>query len=70
MADWRKLSVDLCLADGVIDETEVKVLKKALYQDGQIDAKELEFLVELRSIAQKKAKGADLSAAFENFFFK
>jgi uncharacterized membrane protein YebE (DUF533 family) len=58
------------LADGVIDETEVKVLKKELYADGKIDKKEVEFLIELRSEAQKKAKGEPLSSQFENLFFK
>ncbi len=68
--DFRKLAVELCLADGKIDETEVRVIKKALYQDGKIDQKEVEFLIELRSLAQKKAKGTSLTPAFENFFFK
>lgn len=70
MADWRKLAMSALLADGVIDEQEVKVIKKELLADGKIDRKELEFLVELRTQAQKKAKGAALNGAFENFFFK
>src|SRR3954454_5835737 len=70
MADWRKVAIAALLADGVIDETEVKVLKKELYADGVIDMKEVEFLIELRNEAQKKAKGADLSPAFEKLFFK
>lgn len=69
-ADFRKLAVELCLADGKIDESEVKVIKKALYEDGKIQQKEVEFLIELRGLAQKKAKGASLTPAFENFFFK
>ena len=36
MADWRQLSLDAILADGVIDTTEVKILKKHLYADGKI----------------------------------
>ena len=68
--DFRKLAVELCLADGKIDETEVKVIKKALYEDGKIQQKEVEFLIDLRSLAQKKAKGASLTPVFENFFFK
>lgn len=70
MADWRKLAMSALLADGVIDEQEVKVIKKELLADGKIDRKELEFLIELRAQAQKKAKGAALNGAFENFFFK
>jgi uncharacterized membrane protein YebE (DUF533 family) len=70
MADWKKVAISALLADGVIDDTEVKVLKKELYADGKIDKQELAFLVELRNAAQKKAKGEPLSGAFENFFFK
>jgi uncharacterized tellurite resistance protein B-like protein len=70
MADWRKLAVDVLLADGVIDDNEVKILRKHLYEDGKIDKKEVEFLVDLRNQAQKKLKGGPLSPGFEKFFFK
>ena len=70
MADWRKLAVAALLADGVIDETEVKVLRKELWADGQIDRDEVEFLIELRNAAQKKAKKEPLNPAFEKLFFK
>ncbi len=70
MADWRKVALAAILADGQIDANEVKVLKKELYADGVIDKEEVEFLIELRNAAQKKAKGAELSASFEKFFFK
>jgi uncharacterized membrane protein YebE (DUF533 family) len=70
MADFRKLSIAALLADGKIDDVEVKVIKKELYADGKIDKKEVEFLIELRNAAQKKAKGGALSSAFENLFFK
>ncbi len=70
MADWRKVAMRLCLADGVIDDSEIKILKKELYADGKIDKKEVEFLIELRNEAQKKAKGSSLPNTFENFFFK
>jgi hypothetical protein len=70
MADWRKLAISALLADGVIDDTEVKVIKKELYADGKIDRQEVEFLVELRNEAQKKAKGAPMHSGFENLFFK
>jgi uncharacterized tellurite resistance protein B-like protein len=70
MADWRKLALNAILADGVIDDNEVKILKKELYADGKIDKEEVDFLIELRNKAQKKAAGGNLSDAFEKFFFK
>jgi hypothetical protein len=70
MADWKKVALAALLADGRIDDNEVKILKKELYADGKIDKKEVEFLIELRNTAQKKAKGAALNANFEKFFFK
>src|SRR5438270_11507576 len=69
MADWKKVAISALLADGVIDDTEVKVLKKELWADGKIDKSEVNFLIELRNAAQKKAKGGDLSPAFEKLFF-
>jgi hypothetical protein len=70
MADWRKVAMAAILADGKIDEAEVKVLKKELYADGKIDKDEVLFLIELRSVAQKKAKKEELLPVFEKFFFK
>ena len=70
MADWKKVALAALLADGQIDDTEVKVLKKELYADRKIDREEVEFLIELRNTAQKKAKGVELNANFEKFFFK
>jgi uncharacterized tellurite resistance protein B-like protein len=70
MADWKKVALAALLADGQIDDNEVKVLKKELYADGKIDKDEVEFLIELRNTAQKKAKGTELNANFERFFFK
>src|SRR5262245_51627086 len=71
MADWRKVALRLALADGVIDATEVKIIKKALWADGKIDKEEVEFLIELRNAAQKKAKARKgrLSPKFEKMFF-
>ena len=71
MADFRKLVIATLLADGVIDD-EVKALRKELYQDGQIDKKEVEFLIELRNAAQKKAKAkqTEVNQAFTRLFFK
>ena len=70
MADWRKVALSAFLADGVIDDTEVKILKKELWADGKIDQDEVEFLIDLRNLAQKKAKKGKLKSAFEKLFFK
>src|SRR4029077_17330419 len=45
-------------------------LRKELWADGKIDKEEVDFLIDLRNTAQKKAKGGELSPAFENLFFK
>jgi hypothetical protein len=72
MADWRKVAMAAILADGKIDDAEVKVLKKELYADKKIDQDEVRFLIDLRTVAQKKAKAKkeQLTDVFEKFFFK
>jgi hypothetical protein len=72
MADFRKLALEAILADGTIDDNEVKVLRKELWADGKIDMKEVGFLVELRNAAQKRAKASkrEVNAKFEALFFK
>lgn len=72
MAHWRKLSVALVLADGVIDDNEVKILKKELWADGHIDKDEVAFLIDLRNTAQKKAKAKqqEVNPKFERLFFE
>jgi uncharacterized tellurite resistance protein B-like protein len=72
MADWRKLALEAILADGKIDDPEVKMLQRELWADGKIDAKEVEFLIELRTTAQKKAKAKKetVNPKFETLFFK
>ena len=72
MADWRKLALETILADGTIDDAEVKILQRELWADGKIDAKEVEFLIDLRNSAQKKAKAkkVDVNPKFETLFFK
>ena len=70
MADWKKLALAALLADGKIDDNEVKILRKELYADGKIDRHEVEFLIELRNTAQKKAKGGSVNPKFEQLFFK
>jgi uncharacterized tellurite resistance protein B-like protein len=72
MADFRRLALETILADGKIDDAEVRVLQKELWADGKIDAKEVEFLIELRNSAQKKAKAKkeEVNPKFETLFFK
>jgi uncharacterized tellurite resistance protein B-like protein len=72
MADWRKLALEAILADGKIDDPEVKILQRVLWEDGKIDAKEVDFLIELRNNAQKKAKAKKeaVNPKFETLFFK
>ena len=70
MADWRKVALEALLADGANAEADLKVIKKELYTNGKIDQKELDFLIDLRSAAQKKSHGAPLNVQFENLFFK
>ena len=73
MADWRKMAMAAILADGAVDESEVKLLQKELKgADGKIDKEGLAFLLELRVAAHKKAKSAGVAVneAFEKFFSK
>lgn len=65
--DWKKLAKEAILADGRVDENEAKILKKELFSGGAIAGEEeLEFLLELRDTATKKAKakGEALTDAF------
>jgi hypothetical protein len=61
MADWRKLAMNLALADGKLDEREAKIIHKALLADGVLDREEVEFMVEL------KAKAQAVTPAFTKF---
>ena len=72
MADWKNLAINLVLADGEVDDAEVRVLRKELLADDVIDKAEVRFLIELRNQAQKKAKSKkiEVNPRFENFFFK
>lgn len=49
-----KLLKKSILADGVIDEQEVKQLREVLYADGLIDKEEAEFLFELNDAVSGK----------------
>ena len=72
MANWRKLVISTLLADGKIDDDEVKALKKELWDDGKIDDEEVRFLIDLRNEAQKKAKAKkeEVNPKFTALFFK
>src|SRR5262245_24039193 len=72
MANWRNLAIALTLADGKIDDDEVRILRKELWADGKIDEDEVKFLIELRNAAQKKARAhkKPVSPNFERLFFK
>jgi uncharacterized membrane protein YebE (DUF533 family) len=73
MPDFRKLAAAAILADGVIDDSEVKVLTRELKEaDGKIGEEGIKFLIELRDAAMKKAKAKkeEISQVFERFFFK
>jgi uncharacterized tellurite resistance protein B-like protein len=52
------------LADGVIDETEVKQLREVLYADGKIDQEEAEFLFELNDAVSGKANHSSWETLF------
>ena len=64
MADWRKLAMNLALADGKLDEREAKIIHKALLADGVLDRDEVEFLVEV------KAKAHAVTPAFTKFVYE
>jgi hypothetical protein len=72
MADWRKLAMAAFLADGKIDDREVRILRKELWADGKIDMDEVKFLIDLRNTAQKKARERKqkMNAKFETLFFR
>ncbi|GHT70502.1 hypothetical protein AGMMS50239_38970 [Bacteroidia bacterium] len=55
---------DSILADGVIDENEVKQLRKVLYADGVIDKEEAEFLFELNDAVSGKTNHSSWETLF------
>jgi hypothetical protein len=65
MADWQKLATRAILADGKIDDAEVKILQRELYADGVIDKSEVNFLINLRNQAKGK-----VTPSFNKFFFR
>ena len=53
MADWKKLSKKLILADGYIEEKETEIIKAEILADGVVNKSEAEFLVDLRNSAPR-----------------
>lgn len=64
MADFRKLALDLISSDKMVDDAEVRVLRKNLYADGKITHAELSFVMDIH----KKVKAA--TPAFSTFYLK
>ncbi len=69
MADFRKLALDLIAADGKIDESEIKILKKSLYADGKIQDDEIAFLIDVKTAVLRKTKDSP-TVEFDKFFLK
>lgn len=63
MSKFKELKESI-LADGVIDEQEVKQLRKILYADGIIDKEEAEFLFELNDAVSGKANHSSWETLF------
>jgi uncharacterized tellurite resistance protein B-like protein len=63
MSKFNELKTSI-LADGVIDESEVKQLREVLYADGKIDREEAEFLFELNDAVSGKANDDSWEALF------
>jgi hypothetical protein len=63
MSKFKELKKSI-LADGVIDEQEVKQLREILYADGVIDKEEAEFLFELNDAVSGKDNHASWAVLF------
>jgi hypothetical protein len=50
--NWRDFSKKLLLADGKIDRAKAALVRQAVVEDGRVDRKEVEFLLELRRDAK------------------
>jgi hypothetical protein len=73
MADWRRTARMIFLADGVKKlGTKLKALKRELMEDNKLDLDEIRFLMDLRTLAGKraKAKKVNVDPAFDDTFFK
>jgi uncharacterized tellurite resistance protein B-like protein len=63
MSKFKELKKSI-LADGVIDEQEVKQLREILYADGVIDKEEADFLFELNDAVSGKKNHASWATLF------
>ena len=71
MSKLKELKTSI-LADGIIDEQEVKQLREILYEDGKIDYEEAEFIFELKDAVsdktnQERWKTFFINAISENY---
>ena len=57
------------LADGIIDEQEVKQLREILYEDGKIDYEEAEFIFELNDAVSDKSNHESWKTFFIDVIF-
>lgn len=53
MADWKRLTKALILADGVIGEKDAEIIRREFLADSVINKSEAEFLIDLRNSAPK-----------------
>src|SRR5580700_5612314 len=68
MADFRTLAIHLIASNGKINGSEVKLLKRSLYEDGKITSEDASFLSDLRSELIEKEK--KIGGKFESFYLK
>jgi hypothetical protein len=67
MADWKKLAIQVLLADNKLDDTEVKLIRRELFADKVIEDEEVKFLLDLRTRA--RAKKAKVHPTFDKLFY-
>jgi hypothetical protein len=53
VADWKRLTKALVLADGVIGEKDAEIIRREFLADSVINKSEAEFLIDLRNNAAK-----------------
>ena len=51
MADWKRLTKALILADGVIGDKDAEIIRREFLADSVITKSEAEFLIDLRNSA-------------------
>lgn len=53
MADWKRLTKALVLADGAIGDKDAEIIRREFLADSVINKSEAEFLIDLRNSAPK-----------------